>query len=298
MRRLTVRAAAVMPDTGWMVVPLPERISSANAGLVRKRLSWVIDHGAAVLVADLTATVSCDSSGTAALLQVYQHGVAAGTELRLVVTAEAVRRSLRIGGLAHLVQLFPTPGAALADLRESCRQPGQVLAITAAVPLDPPGAGKRDDPPRADVALLDSAAGRVFEAAMSLHDPACLSPERLAGVLGNLKDAIHDISEYVRAANGTGRQPGSDPGQQEGMPGPIAQNAQRTAAQRRQLTATAQALHTASADTAALMEQRRGLVAEPHRIEYSNQVKRWQAIAHAAQRMAEIYEDAQHSRNL
>lgn len=292
MPRLPVRAVTVMPDTGWLVVPLPQHISSANAEQVRKRLLWAIDSGAAVLVADLTATLSCDSAGTGALLQAYQHGVAAGTELRLVVTAEAVRRALRIGGLAHLALMFPTPGAALADLREGCRQPAQALAGTAAVPLDPPGTGDRGDPPRADIVLLDSAVGRVFEAALSLHDAASLAPELIAGVLDSLDEAICDIREYVFAASGTRRQPGSDAGQPSDMSKRIARNAQRTAALRRQLAVTARALHNASAETAALMAQRRSLVAEPHRPDYATQVKRWEAIAHAAQRMVRVYEDA------
>jgi anti-anti-sigma factor len=284
-----------MPDTGWVVVPLPEHISSANAEQVRERLLWAIDRGAAVLVADLAATLSCDSCGADALLQAYQRSVAAGTELRLVVTAEAVRRAVRLGGLAHLVLMFPTPGAALADLRENRRpQPGQVPQLTAAVPLNAPGAGEPGHSPQADDTLLDSAVGRILEVALSLHDTAGLSPERIAAALDNLDDAIRDIREYVFAVNGRGRQPGTDAGQPPGMPERVAQNAERTVALRRQLTVTARALHVASAEAAALMAQRRSLVEEPHRNDYPAQVKRWHAIADSAQRMAGIYEDPQH----
>ncbi len=290
-RRLTVPAGAVMPDTGWVVVPLPEHISSANAEQVRKRLLWAIDRGAAVLVADLTATLSCDSAGAGALLQACQRSLAAGTELRLVVTAEAVRRALRLGGLTHLALMFPTPGAALADLRESRRQPGQVLKITA-MPPEPPGAGEPGDAPQADAALLDSAVGRLSDVALRLHDTAGLSPERIDGVLDNLDDAIRDIREYALAVNRQGPQPGTAAGPPPDISERVAQNAEHTAALRRQLTVTARALHLASAEAAALMAQRRSPVEQPQRIDYPVQVKRWQTIADTAQHMAEIYEHA------
>jgi anti-sigma B factor antagonist len=266
-------------DTGWAVVPLPDRISSANAEQLRKRLLWVISCGAAVLVADLTATLSCDSAGTEALLQVYQRGVASGTELRLVVTAEAVRRALRLGGLSHLVLMFPTPAAALADMRQSGRQPSQALKI--AVPRDLPGAGEPGRAPAADPALLDSVVHSIFEVAVSLQGAAGLPRDRIVRCitecLDQLDDAVRDIREYVFA------------GHIQGPQSPAA--AKRSAALRRQLAVTARALHTASAETAALIGQRRSLTKEPHRVDYPTSIKRWQAIADAAQQMAERYED-------
>lgn len=39
------------------------------------------------------------------------------------------------------------------------------------------------------------------------------------------------------------------------------------------------------------MAQRRGLVEEPHRVDYPTQIKRWEAIADAAERMAERWKD-------
>ncbi len=278
--------------TGWAVVTLPEHIGSANADHVRERLLGVIDHGAAVLVADLTATVSCDFSGAEALLQAYQRGVAAGTELRLVVTAEAVRRALRLIGLAHLALMFPTPDAALADLRESRRrQPGHVLTITAAAPPGSSGAGEPGHAPAADPALLDSAVDRIFHAGLTLQGTSGMSPERIAESLDHLDGAVRDIRGYVFAMNDRRRPPGTGTRRPPGISERTARNAERTAALRRQLAITARVLHTASAEAAALLTQRRGLAEEPNRIDYPTQVKRWQAIADAAQRMAERCED-------
>ena len=230
---VTVRPGAVMPeDTGWAVVPLPEHMSSVNAEQVSKRLLSAIDRGAAVLVADLTATSSCDSSGAGALLDAYQRGVAAGTELRLVVTAEAVRRALRLGGLAHLALMFPTPAAALAELQEGRHHPGQALKI-AAMPLDAARAGEPETASEADNTLLDSAVGRIFEVALSLQDADGLTPERIAEALGKLDDAIGDIRGYVFAENGRACQAGTGGGYRPDIPARAARNAQHSVALRR-----------------------------------------------------------------
>ena len=60
-------AAAVLEDiypVRWAgkhaVVTLPEDIDLSNAGEIREQLLTVINRGAAVLIADMTATISCD----------------------------------------------------------------------------------------------------------------------------------------------------------------------------------------------------------------------------------------------
>ena len=45
------------------VVTLPREIDSSNSGQIGEQLLFVINRGAAVLVADMTGTVSCDYSG-------------------------------------------------------------------------------------------------------------------------------------------------------------------------------------------------------------------------------------------
>jgi anti-anti-sigma regulatory factor len=64
-----------MPDTypvEWVgrqaVVALPEHIDVSNAGQIREQLLWVINGGAAVLIADMTMTVSCDHAGVDAVV--------------------------------------------------------------------------------------------------------------------------------------------------------------------------------------------------------------------------------------
>jgi len=100
----------------WMgrqaVVALPEHIDVSNVGKIREELLWVINRGAAPLVVDMTATLSCDQSGAEAVMRAYQRAHANGTQLRLVVTAQTVQRALGINGLDRLVPVHPSLEAA------------------------------------------------------------------------------------------------------------------------------------------------------------------------------------------
>jgi anti-anti-sigma regulatory factor len=78
------------------IVPLPEHIGLSNAGLIGEELLSVINCGATTLIADMTATISCDHAGADAVARAFQRAVISGTELRLVVTAQIVRRVLGI----------------------------------------------------------------------------------------------------------------------------------------------------------------------------------------------------------
>jgi anti-sigma B factor antagonist len=96
------------------VVSLPEHIDVSNAGQIREELLSVINRGAAVLIADMTATVSCDRAGADAVARAFQRAVVNGTQLRLVVTAPVVRHVLGIEGLDRLVSIYPSLEAAIA----------------------------------------------------------------------------------------------------------------------------------------------------------------------------------------
>ena len=96
------------------VVTLPQRIDTSNADQIPEQLLWLINRGAAVLITDLTGTVSCDYSGADALARAHHRAVANGTELRLAVTADAVRRVLTLNGFDRLVAIYPDLDAAAA----------------------------------------------------------------------------------------------------------------------------------------------------------------------------------------
>ena len=93
---------------------LPEHIGAADSGPIREQLLELLDRDAAVLIADMTGTLSCDGSGAAALMQAYQHASANGAQLRVAVTAPAVRQVLQASGLDRLVAIYPSVEAAIA----------------------------------------------------------------------------------------------------------------------------------------------------------------------------------------
>ncbi len=106
------------------VVTLPEDIDLSNAGQIREQLLTVINRGAAVLIADMTATISCDYAGAEAVIRAHQRAVISGTDLRLVVTAQIVRRLLSYNGLDRLVSIYPSLEAA-----QAVRAPAEVLGL-------------------------------------------------------------------------------------------------------------------------------------------------------------------------
>ena len=95
-------------------VVLPEHIDVSNAGQIREELLSVINHGADALIADMTATISCDLAGADAVARAYQRAVVSRTELRLVVTSAPVLRMLGMTGVGRLVPVYPSVAAALA----------------------------------------------------------------------------------------------------------------------------------------------------------------------------------------
>jgi anti-sigma B factor antagonist len=96
------------------VVILPEHIDVSNASQIREELLTVINRGAAALIVDMTATLSCDHAGADAVVRAYPRALASGTQLRLVVTAHIVRRVLSLNGLDRLIPIYPSLEAAIA----------------------------------------------------------------------------------------------------------------------------------------------------------------------------------------
>jgi len=94
------------------IVMLPQHVGEFNASRIRELLLLVISRGATELVADMTGTAWCDQAGAAAIVHAQLRAAASGTQLRLVVTAEAVRRALAHSGLDRLVPVYPSLEAA------------------------------------------------------------------------------------------------------------------------------------------------------------------------------------------
>jgi len=96
------------------VVMMPAEIDVANARAILDKLLSVLDREPVTLIVDMTATTFCDSAGMNAVLRAYKRASAAGTELRLVMPAPAVRRVFTVTGLDRLIGTYPSLAASLA----------------------------------------------------------------------------------------------------------------------------------------------------------------------------------------
>jgi anti-anti-sigma factor len=176
------------------VVTLPEHIDASNSGPIREQLLDLIDQGAAVLIADMTGTVSCDPGGADALLRACQRAAVSGGQLRVAVTAPAVRRILDVSGLDRLVPVYPSVPAASA------------IGIPGVIPLAPrPGRGERA------AQVLPRHRGRT----------ARVTPAVLWGLIDALGDGViltDDDGVIVLANRRAGDMFGYPPGELTGQP--------------------------------------------------------------------------------
>ena len=96
------------------VVTLPAEIDVTNADTVRDELLAALNQSAVLLIADMSKTDFCDSSGVSALVRVFRQATASGSVMRLVVSTPSVQRVLSITGVDRLVDVFPGIAASLA----------------------------------------------------------------------------------------------------------------------------------------------------------------------------------------
>jgi anti-sigma B factor antagonist len=104
---------AVMADPQHLpavVIALPADIDMANAGQAGQQLGSAIASGVKAVIADMTLTRFCDSSGIAMLVQAHRQAVANGTELRLVVRSTAMLRALALVRLDDPLAVYPKLG--------------------------------------------------------------------------------------------------------------------------------------------------------------------------------------------
>jgi anti-anti-sigma factor len=104
-------------------VTFPAHVDGSNAARIREHLLAALDNGAAVVIADMSATESCHHAGGDALSRAYQHATIRRADLRLVATAPAVRRLLADQGLDRLIPVYPSVRAAVAAGEPSTPMP-------------------------------------------------------------------------------------------------------------------------------------------------------------------------------
>jgi anti-sigma B factor antagonist len=99
-----------------VVITLPEEIDVTNSPRLRKALLAVIGRQPGVVIADMSATTFCDSSGMNAIVTAYRQAVAAGGDLRLVIRHPAARRVFELSGIDTVISTYPDLPAALSGL--------------------------------------------------------------------------------------------------------------------------------------------------------------------------------------
>lgn len=109
------------------VVTLPAEIDVSNDGQVRDALTAALRSGAAILVADASATTFCDCAGMRALIRAHRQAAATGTQLR-VAASPPVRRILELTLTNRLVSTYLTVPAAL-DGGQHSRADGREIAL-------------------------------------------------------------------------------------------------------------------------------------------------------------------------
>ena len=100
-----------MVPSSPVVVTLPDEIDVTNAERVFNQICAALD--ADVVIADLSATVFCDSSGLRHLLLAERRAGASGTRLRFAIPPDGpVHRVLELTGARRRLDVYPDLAAA------------------------------------------------------------------------------------------------------------------------------------------------------------------------------------------
>ena len=92
---------------------MPTEIDITNARRLCGEVGAALISGATVVVADMTATTFCDSSGARILVLAWEQAAVNGIDLRIVVPSAAVRRGFALTGLDGFLPFCPSLSAAL-----------------------------------------------------------------------------------------------------------------------------------------------------------------------------------------
>ena len=105
----------VTPAQGTpVIVTLPAEIDMTNDRGVSRQLGCALATRAMIVIADMTGTRFCDSTGLRALVLAHKQAAAHHTELRLVITSANVLRVLAITKLDTVLRIYPSLDAAQA----------------------------------------------------------------------------------------------------------------------------------------------------------------------------------------
>ena len=108
-----------MSDPGQamsVIVALPAEIDVTNSDEVHQQLVSVMSAGVGTVIADLTVTAFCDSSGVHAIMRAHERAAARGMGMRLAVSpGGSVRRVLQLTGADKIMPVFATVAEAVEE---------------------------------------------------------------------------------------------------------------------------------------------------------------------------------------
>jgi anti-anti-sigma factor len=101
----------VMP----VVVVLAAEIDVTNSDEAYRQLATAVAQGAPVVIADMTSTSFCDSSGVHAIIHAHNQATAHGVTLRVAVSPNgSVCRVLQLTGAVNVMRVYSTVQEAMS----------------------------------------------------------------------------------------------------------------------------------------------------------------------------------------
>jgi anti-sigma B factor antagonist len=106
------QAARIMP----VVVVLPAEIDVTNSEQILDQLVAALSPGVDIVIADMTATSFCDSSGVHAIIFAHEAAVSRGTQLRIAVSPDgSVLRVLQLIGANRILSVHSSLAEAMHE---------------------------------------------------------------------------------------------------------------------------------------------------------------------------------------
>ena len=105
--------ATVKPLVVPEIVALPREVDISNAPRIGRVLLGAFGPRATVVIADMSLTEFCDSSGIRHLLIANDAASARGCELRVVLPSPSVLQVMQIMGVDQVLRIYSSLGEAL-----------------------------------------------------------------------------------------------------------------------------------------------------------------------------------------
>ncbi len=114
---MSASSFSVTAGDGLVVVATPDEIDVGNAGLLRAALREAAAQDQPAIIVDMSATEFCDSTGLNVLVRALRQAAESDRELRLVVGGAALRRILKVTGMASMFRSYDSLDEALDATR-------------------------------------------------------------------------------------------------------------------------------------------------------------------------------------